>query len=67
MNIDLKTIFRKFVLSMLYVFFLTGSASVSADVTYWLDASVPADVANSVQEAVAIYNKYGRTNRPGQL
>lgn len=43
---------------------VTAAPSVlSADVTYWLDSSVPGDVAASVQEAVAIYNKYGSFNK----
>ncbi|MCE5185905.1 MAG: putative Ig domain-containing protein [Planctomycetaceae bacterium] len=39
------------------------SASVLADVTYWLHSSVPSDAAASVQEAVAIYNRYGSFNK----
>jgi hypothetical protein len=44
-------------------FVLVSSVFVFADVTYWLHSSVPSDVAASVQEAVAIYNRYGSFNK----
>ncbi len=51
-----------------FVFLLVVSSTVFADITYSLhlsgvDAGIAAQITNSVQEAVPIYNKYGSFNK----